>query len=188
MEIYSRLLNPTSVSLANYIVDLEAGPYAREYFAWNFNSGMAAIDAVLGHLLGPRDVLIASRNIYGGAHQLINDWYAKAGNLEIAVATFDGCTADDFSSCWNRVRESHADRLAAGRRAYVYLESPCNPHGYVLDVPAICRAAHDQGLRVMLDATIGTPFLSRPLAARIRPSGPILLFTATRKTCPAPAP
>ena len=52
LEIYSRLLNPTSVSLANYIVDIEAGPYAREYFAWNFNSGMAAIDAVLAHRAG----------------------------------------------------------------------------------------------------------------------------------------
>lgn len=52
LEIYSRLLNPTAIALANYIVDLEAGPYAREYFAWNFNSGMAAIDAVLAHVLG----------------------------------------------------------------------------------------------------------------------------------------
>jgi O-acetylhomoserine/O-acetylserine sulfhydrylase-like pyridoxal-dependent enzyme len=163
LEIYSRLLNPTSVSLANYIVDLEAGPFADEYFAWNFNSGMAAIDAVLGHLLGAGDVLITSRNIYGGAHQLIHDWYAKPGNLGIAVETFDGSEAEDLLACWDRVRVTHADRLNAGRRAYVYLESPCNPHGYVLDVPAICRAAHEQGLRVMLDATIGTPFLCRPL-------------------------
>src|SRR5437762_1450906 len=51
-QVYSRLLNPTSLSLANYIVDLEAGPYAREYLAWNFNSGMAAIDAALAHVLG----------------------------------------------------------------------------------------------------------------------------------------
>ncbi|MBW3599409.1 MAG: PLP-dependent transferase, partial [Planctomycetes bacterium] len=85
LEIYSRLLNPTSVSLANYVVDLEAGPYSREYFAWNFNSGMAAIDATLSHLLGRDDVLITSRNIYGGAHQLIHDWYARPANLEIAV-------------------------------------------------------------------------------------------------------
>ncbi len=163
LEIYSRLLNPTSVALANYIVDIEAGPYSREYFAWNFNSGMAAIDAALGHLLGAGDVLITSRNIYGGAHQLIHDWYAKPGNLEIAVDTFDGFTADDFLTCWKRVEAQYGDRLRAGRKAYLYLESPCNPHGYVLDVPAICRAAHERGLRVMLDATIGTPFLIRPL-------------------------
>ena len=92
LEIYSRLLNPTSVALANHIVDLEAGPYAREYLAWNFNSGMAAIDATLSHLLGHHDILVTSRNIYGGAHQLINDWYAKSANLGIAVETFDGYT------------------------------------------------------------------------------------------------
>ncbi len=46
-QIYSRLLNPTNISLANAIVDMEAGPYAAEYLAWNFNSGMAAIDACL---------------------------------------------------------------------------------------------------------------------------------------------
>ncbi|HEY2840997.1 MAG TPA: PLP-dependent transferase [Pirellulales bacterium] len=163
LEIYSRLLNPTSVCLANYIVDLEAGPYAREYFAWNFNSGMAAIDAALSHLLGAGDMLISSRNIYGGAHQLIHDWFGKPGNLNIAIETFDGSSAEAFLGAWERIRHAHPDRLAAGRKVYVYLESPCNPHGYVLDVPAICRAAHELGLRVMLDATIGTPFLTRPL-------------------------
>lgn len=163
LEIYSRLLNPTSISLANFIVDLEAGPYAAEYFAWNFNSGMAAIDGVLSHLLGRDDVLISSRNVYGGAHQLIHDWYAKPGNLAVAVETFDGFTGEDFQACWERVKVDYADRLADGRRVYVYLESPCNPHGYFLDLPDICRRAHAAGLQVMLDATVGTPFLVQPL-------------------------
>jgi O-acetylhomoserine (thiol)-lyase len=163
LEIYSRLLNPTSISLANHIVDLEAGPYTREYFAWNFNSGMAAIDTVLSHVLGRDDILITSRNIYGGAHQLIHDWYAKPANLAIAVETFDGQGADSFLACWDHVQKKYVDRLAEGRRAYVYLESPSNPHGYVLDVPAICREAHRLGMRVLLDATVGTPFLCRPL-------------------------
>jgi O-acetylhomoserine/O-acetylserine sulfhydrylase-like pyridoxal-dependent enzyme len=163
LEIYSRLLNPTSVSLANFIVDIEAGPYAREYFAWNFSSGMAAIDGVLSHLLGRDDILITSRNIYGGAHQLIHDWYAKPGNLAVAVETFDGYSGEDFQDGWQRAQKKHAGRLAAGRHAYVYLESPCNPHGYFLDVPDICRRAHAAGLRVILDATVGTPFLVQPL-------------------------
>ena len=167
LEIYSRLLNPTSVSLANHIVDLEAGRWAHEYFAWNFNSGMAAIDVTLAHLLGRGDVLITSSNIYGGAHQLIHDWYAKPSNLGIAVASFQGYTAEAFVACWEDVRRRYADRFDRDRQpfrgAYVYLESPCNPHGYVLDVPAICAAAHRLGLRVILDATVGTPFLHRPL-------------------------
>ena len=163
LEIYSRLLNPTSVALANFIVDLEAGPFAAQYFAWNFNSGMAAIDGVLAHVLGRDDILITSRNIYGGAHQLIHDWYAKEANLEIAVETFDGYDAGAFDQCLRDVKLKHAGRLAAGRTIYLYLESPCNPHGYVLDVPAICASAHRHGIRVMLDATVGTPFLHQPL-------------------------
>ena len=66
------------------------------------------------------------------------------------------------------MNKKYAKRLSVPKgnhkNAYVYLESPCNPHGYVLDVPAICKAAHEEGLRVILDATVGTPFLHRPLA------------------------
>ena len=165
LEIYSRLLNPTSVALANYIVDVECGPLANEYFAWNFNSGMAAIDCTLAHLLGHRDVVLASRNVYGGTHQLLHDWYGKRANLDVAVEWFDGFSIEDFSVALNVVRERHAERLADGRHVYVYLESPCNPHGYVLDVPAICRAAHLGGMTVICDATVGTPFL-QPLLRR----------------------
>lgn len=163
LEIYSRLLNPTSITLANYVVDLEAGPYSGEYLAWNFNSGMAAIDATLAHILGRDDVLITSRNLYGGAYQLIHDWYAKEGNLEIAVETFDGFQVEDFNACAMKTIEKYADRIEQGRKVYVHLESPCNPHGYVLDVPAICRRAHELGMRVVLDGTVATPFLIRPL-------------------------
>jgi O-acetylhomoserine (thiol)-lyase len=163
LEIYSRLLNPTSIALANQIVELEAGPYARDYFAWNFNSGMAAIDATLSHVLGRDDILITSRNVYGGAYQLIHDWYGKPSNLAIAVEWFDGYGAEEFLACWQQVQQKYRDRLGAGRRVYVWLESPSNPHGDVLDVPAICREAHRLGTRVMIDATIATPFLFRPL-------------------------
>ncbi len=163
LEIYSRLLNPTSVCLANHIVDLEAGPYASDYMAWNFNSGMAAIDSALAHLLGRDDVLITSRNIYGGAYQLIHDWYAKDGNLEIAVETFDGFTGEEFEPFLKEVEEKYADRLKSGRKIYVYLESPCNPQGYILDVAGISKISHQHGLKVILDATVATPFLYRPL-------------------------
>ena len=164
LEIYSRLLNPTSISLANYIVDLEAGEYASDYLAWNYSSGMAAIDATLSHLLGRDDILITSRNIYGGAHQLIHDWFAKPSNLSVAVETFDGFSVAEFEQCYEATIDKYQDRLANGRKIYLYLESPCNPHGYVLDVPAICKSAHQRGIRVMLDGTVATPFLRRPLA------------------------
>lgn len=162
-EIYSRLLNPTSISLANHIVDIEAGAMSADYLAWNFNSGMAAIDGVLSHVVGYGDVVLASRNVYGGTYQLLHDWFAKKSNLDVGVEFFDGVTADDFNRALTATQQKHAGRLADGRRIYVFIESPCNPHGNFLDVPAICRVAHDAGLTVMLDATVGTPFLVRPL-------------------------
>lgn len=163
LEVYSRLLNPTNVSLANHIVDIEAGPRAHEYFAWNFNSGMAAIDAVLSHLVGYQDIILASRNVYGGTYQLMHDWFAKPSNLDVSVNWFDGYTAGDFVKALEKVRAENKERLKAGRNVFVYVESPCNPHGYVLDVPAICREAHARGLTVLCDSTVGTPFLHRPL-------------------------
>jgi O-acetylhomoserine/O-acetylserine sulfhydrylase-like pyridoxal-dependent enzyme len=163
LEVYSRLLNPTSISLANHIVDLECGPLAGEHMAWNFNSGMAAIDATLSHLVGYQDIILSSRNIYGGAFQLLHDWFHKPSNLDVAVHFFDGCEAKDFRAALASVRQQQRGRLSAGKQIYVYLESPCNPHGYVLDVPAICQAAHDEGLTVILDSTIATPFLAQPL-------------------------
>jgi O-acetylhomoserine (thiol)-lyase len=163
LEIYSRLLNPTAVSLANHIVDIECGPESGDYFAWNFNSGMAAVDATLSHLVGYQDIILTSRNVYGGTYQLMHDWFAKPGNLDVAVEFFDGYTEADFRKALEAAKAKHKGRLSAGRNIYVYLESPCNPHGYCLDVPAMCKAAHEQKLTVILDSTVGTPFLHRPL-------------------------
>jgi len=158
-EIYSRLLNPTSISLANHIVDVECGEYATDYMAWNFNSGMAAIDGLLSHLLGRQDIVLAGRNVYGGTYQLLNDWFARGANLDIAVDWVDGFSEQDYITAMDQAHEKYADRLTDGRQIYIFLESPCNPHGYVLDVPAITRAAHERGWLVICDTTVGTPFL-----------------------------
>ncbi|MFA0086488.1 PLP-dependent aspartate aminotransferase family protein [Vibrio sp. 10N.261.51.F12] len=158
-DIYSRLLNPTSIALANHIVDIEAGSRANEYLAWNFNSGMAAIDGVFSHLLGYEDIVLSSRNIYGGAYQLLEDWFGKSSNLNIAVEWVDGYSGEAFAKRLDDITERYADRLAKGKKIYVYLESPCNPHGYVLDVAAISRESHLRGWDVIVDSTVGTPLL-----------------------------
>lgn len=162
-QIYSRLLNPTSVSLANAIVDLEAGPYTSDYMAWNFNSGMAAIDAMLSNVLNSGDVLLVSRNVYGGVHQLLVDFYAKPEKMNIKLEWFDGYTAEEFKVRLNEVKAKFNGELS-NNKLHVYLESPCNPHGYMLDVPGICKASHEAGDHlVMLDSTLATPVLNKPL-------------------------
>ena len=180
-EIYSRLLNPTSISLANHIVDLEAGPYAPEYMAWNFNSGMAAIDGLLSHVLRRGDVVIASRNVYGGTYQLLHDHYARPDKLGIALEWFDGYTGDEFAGFLADVLTRHGISSAANRSILVFLESPCNPHGYVLDAPAICRIAHEHGCQVVLDSTVATPFLSKPLQREDRSERPDYLVHSYTK-------
>src|SRR5512140_1631093 len=115
LEVYSRLLNPTSITLANHIVDVECGPLAGEYMAWNFNSGMAALDATLSHLVGYRDIILSSRNIYGGAFQLLHDWFRKPSNLNVAVEFFDGYEVSAFQTALKATRATHSERLRAGR-------------------------------------------------------------------------
>ncbi|MCO1333575.1 aminotransferase class I/II-fold pyridoxal phosphate-dependent enzyme [Microbulbifer sp. OS29] len=171
-DIYSRLLNPTSISLANAIVDLECGPEASEYMAWNFNSGMAAIDALLSNQLRREDILIVSRNIYGGTHQLFQDFYARKDKLAIKLAWFDGTTGADFEKMLADTQQNHADAINAGAKIHVYIESPCNPHGIMLDVPSICKTAHRENILVSLDATLATPFLYQPLRRTDREERP----------------
>ncbi len=183
-EIYSRLLNPTSICLANHIVDLEAGPEAADYFAWNFNSGMAAIDATLANLVGYEDIVLASRNVYGGTYQLLHDWYGKRSNLSVSVEWFDGETGAAFAERLADIERRYGARLAQGRQIYIYLESPCNPHGNILDVPAICRLAHAKGLTVICDATVGTPVLQRLLQRADRTERPdFLIHSYTKDIC-----
>lgn len=162
-QIYSRLLNPTNISLANAIVDLEAGPNASQYLAWNFNSGMAAIDAVLSNVLSHGDVLIVSRNVYGGVYQLLHDYFARANRMDIQIAWFDGYDGESFAQFLAQTKDEYSERLDKGANLHVYLESPCNPHGYVLDVPEICKQAHASDALVMLDSTLATPVLHQPL-------------------------
>ena len=183
-QIYSRLLNPTNISLANAIVDLEAGPYSADYLAWNFNSGMAAIDALLSNVLAHGDVLIVSRNVYGGVYQLLHDYFARENRMDIQLEWFDGYTAEEFAAFQKQTMEKHADRISGGKSVHVYIESPCNPHGYVLDVAGISKLAHEHEQIVMLDATLATPVLHQPLQREDKAERPdYVVHSYTKDIC-----
>ncbi|WP_416306300.1 trans-sulfuration enzyme family protein [Neptunicella sp. SCSIO 80796] len=183
-QIYSRLLNPTSISLANAIVDLEAGQYAADYMAWNFNSGMAAIDGLLSNVLSHGDVLIVSRNVYGGVFQLLQDYFARTDKMNIQLEWFDGYSAEEFAAFQSEVQHRHRDKLDSGAACHVYIESPCNPHGYVLDVAGISKLAHQHGYLVMLDATLATPVLQQSLQRNDKTERPdYVVHSYTKDIC-----
>ncbi|GAB5381483.1 MAG: hypothetical protein Alis3KO_33970 [Aliiglaciecola sp.] len=182
-QIYSRLLNPTNISLANAIVDLEAGPYSADYLAWNFNSGMAAIDALLSNVLSHGDVLIVSRNVYGGVYQLLHDFFARQNRMDVQLEWFDGYSAEEFESFMKATKVKHAKRLES-KALHVYLESPCNPHGYVLDIAGICEISHQNAHLVMLDATLATPILHQPLQQKDKAKRPdYVVHSYTKDIC-----
>lgn len=170
--IYSRLLNPTSISLANTLTALEAGENAGEYMTWNFNSGMAAIDALLANQLRHGDILLSSRNVYGGTFQLMQDFYARPDRMAVKLEWFDGFSGEAFSEKLRQVEEKYKSALEDGKKILVYLESPCNPHGNVIDVASICKQSHEKGYLVALDSTLATPFLHRPLRNRDKSKRP----------------
>src|SRR5439155_968783 len=130
LEVYSRLLNPTAISLANHIVDVECGPLSGEYMAWNFNSGMAAIDATLSHLLGYQDIILSSRNIYGGAFQLLHDWYPVSDPAAPARAagSAPGFPHSQLHQGHYRQRHHHRGRGHCAQRTHVHSEKRLHHH------------------------------------------------------------
>lgn len=163
-HIYSRLMNPTSIILALKMVELEAGQYSGQYMAYNFNSGMAAIEAILSNILKYNDILIVSRHVYGGVYQLLVDYFAHPKRLNCKIEWFDGESATEFYDFLNTVKHNYREDIEAGSQVHVYLESPCNPHGKLLDVAGICEVSHASDLLVILDSTVATPALYRPLS------------------------
>ena len=63
----------------------------------------------------------------------------------------------------SNVLKKNSKKIKFGSKVHVYIESPSNPDGYVLDVPEISKISHNNGLQVCLDATVATPFLYKPL-------------------------
>ena len=169
-EIYSRLLNPTSISLANHIVDLEAGPLAGEYLAWNFNSGMAAIDATLANLVGYQ----RRRARRAATSTAAPTSCCTTGTARRATSTSRcaGSTASRSRTSRRALaRDAREQRRPARRRAAA---STCSSSRRAIRTatcstcPAICRAAHESGLTVICDATVGTPIL-QPVLQRDDP-------------------
>jgi cystathionine gamma-lyase len=138
---YGRYHNPTWTAYEQALGELEGGA------ALVFGSGMAAVAAVLGAVLRPRDVLVMASDCYYTARLLV-----------------DGCFAGALVEV--RRASTHGDALLgllAGARL-LWLESPTNPGLDVCDVPRLATAARSAGVLVAVDNTTATPLGQQPLA------------------------
>jgi methionine-gamma-lyase len=154
--VYGRYGNPTHVALHRVLASLDEGESA-----WSFASGMAAIHTTLTALVGAGDHLVAQRTVYGGTFSLLQHRFPRYG---VEVSWVD----PEASSV--------AAALRPTTRA-VLVEALANPTFRVSDVAGIAGVCAEAGVPLVVDNTIPTPYLLRPLAH----PGVTLALAATTK-------
>ena len=142
-NIYTRIMNPTSDVLEQRLAALEGG-----VAALTVASGMAAITYAILTIAEAGDNIIATGALYGGTYNLFAHTLPQYG---ITVRFID---ADDIDA----VSANTDERTKA-----VFCESIGNPLGNVVDFAALADGAHAQGLPLIVDNTVPTPYLTRPI-------------------------
>ena len=143
-NVYSRLGNPTVAAFEERVASLEGG-----IGAVATASGQAAAALVLTALAGAGDHVVASASLYGGTYVLLDVTLRRLGIETTFVA------ADD--------PQAFADAIRPGQTKLLYTETIANPAGTVADIGALGDVAHAAGLPLVIDSTLTTPFLCRPL-------------------------
>ena len=142
-HLYSRISNPTVAVLEERIAALEGG-----VGAVCTASGQAALHLAVATLLDAGHHVVASRNIYGGSHNLLNLTMPRFGITTTFVDPRDP--------------QAFADAIRPETRM-VFAETLGNPGLEVLDVAAVAAVAHDHCLPLAVDSTFATPYLLRPI-------------------------
>ncbi len=142
-HVYSRLSNPTVAVLEERVAALEGGVGAIATA-----SGQAALHLAITTLMGQGGHIVASASLYGGSHNLLTYTMPRFG---VATTFVDSRDPD----AWRRAIRPQT-RLLFG-------ESVGNPSVDVLDIPTVAAIASEHQLPLLVDATVTTPMLGRPL-------------------------
>ena len=142
-NIYSRLMNPTNDVLEKRLAALDGGVGGLA-----LASGQAAITAAILTICHAGQNFISATSLYGGTWTLFTQTFKKLG---VEVRFFDPDHPEQIA------------RLADENTRCVYLETLGNPKLDVPDFRAVSDAAHKAGLPVIIDNTVMTPYLFRPI-------------------------
>ena len=142
-NIYTRLTNPTQAVLEERVAALEAGTGALAVA-----SGHAAQLVVFHTLLEPGDEFIAARQLYGGSVTQFNHSFKKCG---WKVVWADAGEPESFE-------QAVTDKTKA-----IFVESLANPGGIVTDMEAVSKIAKAAGVPMIVDNTMASPYLCRPV-------------------------
>ncbi len=142
-NIYSRITNPTNSVLEARIAALEGGSAALAVA-----SGHAAQFIVFHTLMENGDEFVAANKLYGGSMNQFSHAFAKMG----------------WHVKWAEATEPESFRRAiTPKTKAIFIESLANPGGVVMDIAAIAKIANAADIPLIVDNTLATPFLCRPL-------------------------
>ena len=142
-NVYSRLSNPTTAVLEERVAALESGRAAVAAA-----SGMAACAVSVLALVEAGDEIVSARTLYGGTYSLLDFNLRKLGIKTIFV---DADKPENFR------------RAITDKTRLLFAESVGNPLINILDIAAVSAIARDAGLPLIVDNTVPTPFLCRPM-------------------------
>jgi O-acetylhomoserine (thiol)-lyase len=155
-NIYSRIMNPTNAVLEERVAALEGGRAALAV-----GSGHAAQLIALHTLMGPGDNIVAARQLYGGSINQFSQGFAKF----------------NWGVKWADTRDPESFKAQIDERTRaVFIESIANPGGIISDIEAIAGIAYAAGVPLIVDNTLASPYLIRP----IEWGADIVLHSATK--------
>ena len=141
---YTRVGNPTIVSLEKAVAALEGAEYGRA-----FSSGMAATDILFRVLLKPGDHIVLGNDAYGGTFRLIDTVFTAWGITYSVVET----------SVVDEVKNAIQDNTKR-----IWVETPTNPARGITDIDAVAKLTEGTNAKLVVDNTFASPYLQQPLA------------------------
>ena len=142
-NIYTRIMNPTWDVLEQRVAALEGGVAGLVT-----SSGQAAETLAILNIARSGDQIVSSASLYGGTYNLFHYTLPKLG---IGAAFVDPSDPENFK------------RAITPKTRLVYAETLGNPKNDMLDIEAVAKIAHDAGVPLMIDNTVATPYLCRPI-------------------------
>jgi O-acetylhomoserine (thiol)-lyase len=142
-NIYTRIMNPTSDVLEKRLAELEGGVAGLA-----LSSGSAAVNYSILTIAEAGNNVVSVPMLYGGTYTLFAHMLPKQG-IEVRFAKDDS--------------PGSLEALIDDRTSAVYCETIGNPAGNIVDIEAIAMMAHKHGVPVIVDNTVATPILIRPI-------------------------
>lgn len=142
-NIYTRIMNPTTDVLEQRLAAMEGG-----IAGLAVSSGMAAITYAIQCICEVGDNIISTSQLYGGTYNLFAHSLPKQG-IEVKLLTHD-----DFEGF---------ERAINDKTKAIFCESIGNPAGNIVDIKRLSDIAHKHGVPVIVDNTVATPFICKPI-------------------------